>query len=89
MGKKEVKIKETTRTYDIKVEYHSDLMCQNEEAEILGILEADNRVTIKPVGNPLAKGFVFKGSDPDKIIALAEMMKSFAEVAKKTTYKTY
>ena len=84
MEKQEIKIKEKTRTYDIKMEYHSDLMCQNEEVEILGILEADNRITIKPGGHPLAVGFVFEESDPDRIIAIAEMIKSFAEVAKET-----
>lgn len=83
---KEISIKEKSRVYDIKFEYHSDLMCENYDAEILAIQESDNRVTFSPK-DKYDDGFTFKHSDPDRVIAIAKMMQAFAEMAKKDNKK--
>ena len=75
-------IQQKSRTYDVKLEYHSDFMCQNYDAEVYCVQESDGRITIRPDGNPIAVGFVFEHSDPDKVIAVARMMQAFAEMVK-------
>lgn len=82
----DIAITEKSRTYDIKFEYHSDLMCENYDAEILAIQESDNRVTFSPK-DKYDDGFTFKHSDPDRVIAIAKMMQAFAEMAKKDNKK--
>lgn len=77
-----VTIQQKSRTYDVKLGYHSDLMCQNYDAEVYCVQESDGRVTIRPDGNPIAVGFVFEHSDPDRVIAVARMMQAFAEMVK-------
>lgn len=77
-----VTIQQKSRTYDVKLEYHSDFMCQNYDAEVYCVQESDGRITIRPDGNPIAVGFVFEHSDPDKVIAVARMMQAFAEMVK-------
>lgn len=77
-----VTIQPKTRTYDVKLGYHSDLMCQNYDAEVYCVQESDGRVTIRPDGNPMVVGFVFEHSDPDRVIAVARMMQAFAEMVK-------
>lgn len=77
-----VMIQQKSRTYDAKLGYHSDLMCQNYDAEVYCVQESDGRVTIRPDGNPIAVGFVFEHSDPDRVIAVARMMQAFAEMVK-------
>lgn len=83
-----VTIQQKSRTYDVKLEYHSDLMCQNYDAEVCCVQESDGRVTIRPDGNPIVVGFVFDHSDPDRVIAVARMMQAFAEMAKKENKST-
>ena len=80
-------IQQKSRTYDAKLGYHSDLMCQNYDAEVYCVQESDGRVTIRPDGNPMVGGFVFEHSDPDRVIAVAKMMQAFAEMAKKNNQK--
>lgn len=80
MGK-EIEIKERSRTYDIKFEYHSDLLCENFDAELLAIQEADGRISFKTRDNDTC--FEFVHSDPDRVIALANMMAEFAKTMKK------
>ena len=77
-----VTIQQKSRTYDVKLGYHSDFMCQNYDAELYCVQESDGRITIRPDGNPIAVGFVFEHSDPDRVIAVARMMQAFAEMAK-------
>lgn len=84
-----VTIKEKSKIYDVKLEYHSDLMCQNYDAEVYCAQESDGRITIRPDGNPIAVGFVFNHSDPDRVIAVAKMMQAFAEMVKKRKQKHY
>ena len=82
-----INIEEHSTLYDIKLSYHSDLMCENYDAKIRGIVENDGRITLNPdLSKPLYKlyddGFVFNHSDPDRVIAIAQMMLAFAQMAK-------
>lgn len=83
----QVKIEEKAKTYDIKLEYHSDLMCENYDAEILAIQESDGRITFSPK-NKYEDSFTFKHSDPDRVIAIAKMIQAFAEMAKEENKNT-
>ena len=79
--KRQVEIKERARSYDIKVGYHSDLMCENFDVEILAAQEPDGKISFT-TGNG-CRSFEFIHSDPDRVIAIADMFKTFAEMAKK------
>lgn len=81
----QVKIKERTKTYDIKLVYHSDLMCQNYDAEIRAIQESNGRISFRTVSG--RKGFEFVNSDPDRVIAIARMMLNFAQLTKNESKK--
>ena len=81
----EIKIEEMSTQYDITAKYHSDLMCQNYDAKILGVSEGDNRISIYP--NGCCQGFEFVHSDPDLVIAIANMILSFAQMVKKENQK--
>lgn len=83
----QVKIEEKAKTYDIKLEYHSDLMCENYDAEIHASHRHDGRITILP-NKHLGDGFVFEHSDPDRVIAITKMIQAFAEMAKNENEKT-
>ena len=83
---KEIEIKERSTLYEVTGEYHSDLMCQNYNGKIFGTTEADNRISIKP-GDGCGDGFEFFHSDPDRVIAVAQMILSFAQMAKKENMK--
>lgn len=83
----QVKIEEKAKTYDIKLEYHSDLMCENYDAEIHASHNRDGRITILP-NEHLGSGFVFEFSDPDRVIAITKMIQAFAEMAKKENKNT-
>lgn len=82
----QVKIEERAKTYDIKLEYHSDLMCENYDAEILAIQESDGRITFSP-RDKYEDSFTFKHSDPDRVIAITKMIQAFAEMAKNEAKK--
>lgn len=79
---KEINISEESTKYDITATYHSDMKCQNYDARIIGITEADGRISVKPDRGCLGV-FEFKHSDPDRVLVVAEMIKAFAEMAKK------
>lgn len=80
--RQEVNITEVSTIYDVSTEYHSVLKCENFNASIEGIVENDGRITINP-GKGWDRGFVFDHSDPDRVIAIANMMRAFAEMVKK------
>lgn len=82
----QVQIKERSKTYDIKLAYHSDLMCQNYDAELKAIQESDGRVSFRTADG--RKSFEFVSSDPDRVIAIARMMLSFAQVMKNDNKNT-
>lgn len=81
----EIKIEEVSTQYDITANYHSELMCQNYDAKILGVVEGDNRVSIYPRGG--GSCFEFFHSDPDRVIAIANMILSFAQMVKNENKK--
>ena len=47
----QVNIEEKETIYDIKTAYHSDKKCQNYDAVITGVEEANGSVTIRPWGS--------------------------------------
>lgn len=81
----QVNIEEKETIYDVKLSYHSDMKCQNYDVEIVGVEHADGSVTLKkPNGY---HNFEFFHSDPDRVIAIAQMMLSFAQMAKNENKK--
>lgn len=83
----EVNIEEKQTIYDITMSYHSELKCQNYDAELTGVEESNGTVTIKPRDRQLSIEFIFKESDPDRVIALAQMMMAFAQMVKNNNKK--
>lgn len=86
------KITRRSVKYDIKYAYHSDLMCQNYDAGIAAIKESDGRITLVPdfeknTDYTHPTDFTFYHSDPDRIIAVANMMLAFAKMAKEENKK--
>ena len=82
----QVNIEEKRTAYDISLAYHSDKKCQNYDAEIEGFEEADGTITISP--DHCGKTFGFYHSDPDRVIAIAQMMLSFAQMVKNNDQKS-
>lgn len=81
----QIEIEEVSTKYDITSNYHSGLMCQNYDATIIGITENDNRISIYPRDG--GSFFEFSHSDPDRVIAVAQLMLSFATMVKKNNQK--
>ena len=81
----QVNIEEKRTVYDVSLTYHSDKKCQNYDAEIEAIEETDGTITVSP--NHCGRAFEFYHSDPDRIIAIAQMMISFAQMAKNNNAK--
>lgn len=76
-------IKKTSTTYSISATYHSEKKCQNYDAEITGIELPNGDITLKPSNTFFPDdGFKFIESDPDRVIAIAQMMISFAQMVK-------
>lgn len=85
----QVNIEEKETIYDISLSYHSGKKCQNYDAIITGVEEADGSISIRPWGSDNFKGsfFEFDHSDPDRVIAVAQMMLAFAQMAKNNNQK--
>lgn len=83
----EVNIEEKQTIYDITMSYHSELKCQNYDAKLTGVEESNGTVTIKPRDRQLSIEFIFKESDPDRVIAIAQMMMAFAQMVKNNNKK--
>lgn len=85
----QINIEEQSTLYDVSFTYHSDMKCENYDINITGISGANGTVTIKP-GNTFFPddGFKFIESDPDRVIAIANMMLAFAQMAKKENQKS-
>ena len=81
----QVNIEEKRTAYDVSLAYRSDKKYQNYDAEIEGIEEADGTISISP--DHCGKTFEFYHSDPDRVIAIAQMMMAFAQMAKKNNQK--
>lgn len=86
----QVNIEEKETIYDIKLSYHSDRKCQNYDAVMTGVEEVDGTITVRPWESDNFKGsfFEFDHSDPDRVIAIAQMMLSFAQMVKNNNKKT-
>lgn len=85
----QVNIEEKETIYDIKLSYHSDRKCQNYDAVMTGVEEVDGTITVRPWESDNFKGsfFEFDHSDPDRVIAIAQMMLSFAQMVKNNNKK--
>lgn len=81
----EINISEKRTIYDVELTYHSDMKCQNYDAKIIGIEEENGKITLEP---HQGETFEFIESDPDRVIAIAEMIKAFAQMAKRNSQKT-
>lgn len=84
----QINIEEEATKYNVKYTYHSDIKCENYDVEITGIELPNNRVTIQPSKTFFPNdGFKFIESDPDRVIAIAQMMMAFAQMAKNKNNK--
>lgn len=90
----QINIEEKRTIYDVKYTYHSDMKCQNYDAKIIGIEEANGRVTLEPrlevsyETGLTESSFLFNHSDPDRVIAIAQMMMAFAQMVKNKSKNT-
>lgn len=88
-NQQEILIEEQYTMYDVEMSYHSDKMCENYDAKFEGVEEKDGTMSLRPNAKfDWEEGFIFKHSDPDRVIALAEMMKAFAQMVKKNNQKS-
>lgn len=79
----QVEIEEKTTIYDVSLSYHSDMKCENYDVAIECAQEPNGLITIKPGKTFFGDdGFQFVGSDPDRVIAIANMMLAFAQMVK-------
>ena len=81
----QINIEEKKTVYDVTYTYHSDMKCQNYDAKITGIEEGNGKVSIDP--DHCGKTFEFQNSDPDRVIAIAQMMMAFAQMVKNKNNK--
>lgn len=81
----QISIEEKKTLYDITYTYHSDMKCQNYDAKIIGIEEENGRLSLE---SNHCNGFEFQNSDPDRVIAIAQMMMAFAQMVKKNNQKS-
>ena len=80
----QINIEEKKTIYDVTYTYHSDMKCQNYDAKITGIEEENGKISIEP---PERITFEFQNSDPDRVIAVAQMMMAFAQMVKNKNNK--
>lgn len=78
-------IEEKETIYNVKLSYHSDRKCQNYDAEVTGVEHTDGTITFYPRGG--GAFFEFDHSDPDRVIAIAQMMLAFAQMVKNENKK--
>ena len=79
---KGIVINERSTIYDVVTDYHSNLKDKDYTVSIVGIEEANGLITIEPNMSGFDKEFIFKKSDPDRVIAIAQMIISFAQMVK-------
>lgn len=77
-----INISPAREEFDIGLTYHSDMKGKNYDAKIVGILHGDGTITLRPVDKISPAGSQFVNSDPDRVIAIANLLKAFAEMAK-------
>lgn len=85
----QIRIEEQSTVYDVKYTYRSDLKDKIYDIKITGIVLPNNKVTIEPSNTFFpGSGFQFIESDPDRVIAIAQMMIGFAQMVKKENQKS-
>lgn len=82
----QINIEEEKTIYNVTYTYHSDMKCQNYDAKITGIEEEDGKVSVEPCH--CGHMFEFYHSDPDRVIAIAQMMIAFAQMVKNKSKNT-
>lgn len=80
----QINIEEKKTLYDITYTYHSDMKCEDYDAKIIGVEEENGKISIEP---PERITFEFQSSDPDRAIAIAQMMIAFAQMVKNNSQK--
>ena len=84
----EISIEEKSTIYDVSMTYHSDMKCENYDVSIECFQYPNGKVSVKPGNTFFADdGFKFLGSDPDRVIAIAQMMMAFAHMVKNENKK--
>ena len=82
----QVIIEESSTIYEVNTTYHSDIKCENFDAKIKVTEYKDDKMTIEPQkGN--CRAFIFERSDPDRVIAIAQMMLAAAQMVKNHNQK--
>lgn len=82
----QINIEEKKTIYDVTYTYHSNRKCQNYDAQIEAQEESDGTVSLTPDG--AGSSFEFYHSDPDRVIAIAQMMMAFAQMVKNKNNKS-
>lgn len=83
---KQINIEEKKTIYDITYTYHSEMKSQDYDAKIIGVEEENGRISLEPYH--CGKIFEFYNSDPDRVIAIAQMMMAFAQAIKNKNRKS-
>ena len=86
----QVNIEEKETTYDVDMSYHSNRTGNDHDVEIRGIQHTDGTVSVYPWSGGInwsKRDFTFIGSDPDRVIAIAQMMLAFAQMVKNENSK--
>ena len=76
----QINIEEKKTVYDVDYRYHSDLKDRDYDAKITGVEEENGKISIE--SDNYCRTFEFHNSDPDRVIAIAQMMLAFAQMAK-------
>lgn len=76
----QVNIEETSTNYTVTLAYHSNRKDKDENAEILVTEHYDGAITIE-TGRSYGR-FEFNRSDPDRVIAIAQMIMAAAQMVK-------
>lgn len=85
----QVNIEEVSTEYNIKLRYFSERKNKDYDAVIKGIEEVDGKVTLQAEhGGHSCNEFEFIHSDPDRVIAIAQMILAFAQMVKNNKSRT-
>ena len=79
-------IEEIATIYDVKMSYWSELKDKSYDAKIAIKEESDNRMSILSKNGGYC--FAFEHSDPDRVIAIAQMMLAAAQMVKSHNAQT-
>ena len=84
----EINIEEQSTIYSVSLTYHSDMKCENYDVSIECAQYPNGKISVRPGKTFFPEdGFKFLGSDPDRVIAIAQMMMAFAQMVKNSNKK--